>query len=1136
MAHLSSPIQDMRNHYEVVVIGSGYGGSITASRLARAGRQVCVLERGKEIRPGEYPDTELETTRETQLNLPQAHVGRRTALYDYHINDDMTVLVGCGLGGTSLINANVALRPDERVFDDERWPKAFRQDVGGRLEEGYRRAEEMLRPTPYPQDFPELPKLEALRKSAEAMDATFYRLPINVTFEDGVNHVGVEQRACKLCGDCAAGCNHRAKNTTLMNYLPDAHNHGAEIYTCVSVRTLERKDGRWLVHYQVLDAGQETFDAPLATVSADLLIVAAGCLGSTEILLRSKAEGLSLSGRVGDFFSGNGDVGGGAYNADVEIRSIGFGVRNPDHMKPVGPTITGVIDIRDTEEVDEGMVIEEGAISGSMGRSLPKLLANAGRLVGVDTDRSLADDVRERKRELESLIRGPYHGAVNNSQVFLVMIHDNAQGRLKLKKDRIRIIWPDMGKGPYVERVNQRLIQATRAIGGTFIENPMWSHLPRKGLVSAHPLGGCVMAEEATRGVVNHKGQVFAGDRGDEVYENFYVCDGAVIPRSIGANPLLTISAIAERTAALIATDRNWEIDYELGEVEEVGEPDPDRLGLEFTETMGGYITVGAEDYESGYRQGEQADSPFRFIVTILCDDLEQMLSDSNYTARLAGTVTAPALSSKPLTISNGRFNLFLVDPSQAGTRRMKYRMNLTDEAGRAYYMEGFKRIRDEAGADLWKDTTTLYTTVYDGESAEEPVLAQGILRIYPDDFRRQITTVDVKNASGRRERLEAMVRFGRFFAGELFDVYGGVFARPNLFDPEAPPRKKRELRTSAPEVHYFNTADGVRLRLTRYRGGDKGPVMLVHGLGVSSLAFATDTIETNMTEYLYANGYDVWLLDYRSSIEMPVVTTQHTADDIARYDWPAAVDTVRQITGADSIQVVVHCYGAITFHMAMLGGYVEGVRSAVASQVGAHVRVIPANRVKSGIYLDALLDKIGVDALTMYTDGEEGWLDRLYNRAISFNPVIAREERCNSPVCHRVTFLYAPLYEHDQLNTATHDNLHELFGVASMSNFEHVGELTRKGQLVTAEGDEAFYLEHPERLAIPITYIHGAENETWLPESTALTEEWLRAHNGKDLYRRHLIPDYGHIDCIFGKNAVNDVYPLILDHLEATQ
>ena len=320
-----------------------------------------------------------------------------------------------------------------------------------------------------------------------------------------------------------------------------------------------------------------------------------------------------------------------------------------------------------------------------------------------------------------------------------------------------------------------------------------------------------------------------------------------------------------------------------------------------------------------------------------------------------------------------------------------------------------------------------------------------------------------------------------------------------------------------------------MRLRLTRYQGGAKGPVMLAHGLGVSSLAFSTDLIETNMTEYLFAHGYDVWLLDYRSSIELPYATTPYTADDVAMYDWPAAVKTVIELTGAPSVQAVVHCYGAITFNMAMCAG-LQGVRSAVCSQVGAHMSVIPLNRVKAGIYLDQFVGDLGVKSLTMYTDANDNWLEKLYNAALNLYPY-AYEEYCTSPVCHRITFLYAPLYEHDQLNTATHDNLHELFGVASVSNFEHIGVMSRAGHIVNHKGEEV-YLPHIDRMKIPIAFVHGEENQTWLPQSTRDTFDLLVKTNGPDLYSRYLIPHYGHIDCIFGQNAHRDVYPVILKHL----
>lgn len=301
MPRLSSPVREIKDHYTVLVIGSGYGGAIAASRLARAGQQVCVVERGREIQSGEYPDTEAEALSEMQAELPSGHTGSRMGLYDFHVNRDVNVFVGCGLGGTSLINGNVAVRPEPRVFEDACWPPELREGLGS-LEAGYQRAEEMLRPSPYPARYPALPKLQALEQSAAYLGQTCSRPPIAVNFTEGVNHVGVEQHACMLCGDCVTGCNYAAKNTILFNYLPDARNFGAEIYTQIAVRSLERKGGNWLAHYQILDTGREGFDNPVRTVSADIVVLAAGTLGSTEILLRSKAAGLPLSDQVGHHF------------------------------------------------------------------------------------------------------------------------------------------------------------------------------------------------------------------------------------------------------------------------------------------------------------------------------------------------------------------------------------------------------------------------------------------------------------------------------------------------------------------------------------------------------------------------------------------------------------------------------------------------------------------------------------------------------------------------------------------------------------------------------------------------------------------------------------------------------------------
>jgi cholesterol oxidase len=590
MARLSTPIDQLKSHYTVVIVGSGYGGGIAASRLARARAAdnseitVCVLERGKEFQPGDlnqngqlikkgdYPDNLREALPQVQMDSPNCHAGSRVGLYDVRMNKEINVFVGCGLGGTSLVNANVCAEAEPQVFKQSEWPEEIRSDQGlTELQEGYGRARAMLRPTRYdykaqPEKYPPLAKLEALEKSAAFMGEEFYPLPINVNFDklpDDKNHVGVDQRPCVGCGDCMTGCNYRAKNTVIMNYLPDAKNHGAEIFTGASVRYLERQGDRWLLHYQILQTGEEAFTAPTQVVSADIVVLGAGTLGSTEILLRSKARGLSLSDTVGNHFTGNGDVLGLAYNCDQEINGVGFGELPPDTVPKVGPTITGVIDMRNKPQLEDSMVIEDGSMAGAYTSLLPAIFATAAALTGEDTDSGWRDEFNEHFRTLQSLPTGGHRGALRNTQTLLVMAHDNAGGRLYLDDDRLRISWPDLSAQPIFKKINTELKEATAALGGIYVKNPVSNQFMGQDLITVHPLGGCVMSDQATAGVVNHKGQVFSDQIGKNVYENLYVNDGAVIPRSVGINPLLTISAIAERCCKLLAADRNWSIDLD---------------------------------------------------------------------------------------------------------------------------------------------------------------------------------------------------------------------------------------------------------------------------------------------------------------------------------------------------------------------------------------------------------------------------------------------------------------------------------------------------------------------------------------------------------------------------------------------
>ena len=342
---LARPLEQMADHYDAVVVGSGYGGAIAAARLARAGRRVCVLERGREFQPGEFPDTLAGAAREFQVRWGTRRFGRAGGLFDLVADTEVSVLVGSGLGGTSLINAGVALRAPDATFD-EHWPSAFRGNGRAVLDPYYSRAEAMLGSTPLP-DEPLLPKFAALQRAAAAVDATAVHPPINVSLTEGPNRFGVPMTACNLCGDCVSGCNHGAKNTLLQTYLPDAVAHGAEAFTEATVRTVLRQDpgAAWTVTFVSGADGRSRFDAPELFVTADIVVLAAGTLGTTEILFRSRAQGLALSPRLGERFSGNGDALAWAYDADEPVGGVGHGQRPVTAESQVGPAITGMIDL-----------------------------------------------------------------------------------------------------------------------------------------------------------------------------------------------------------------------------------------------------------------------------------------------------------------------------------------------------------------------------------------------------------------------------------------------------------------------------------------------------------------------------------------------------------------------------------------------------------------------------------------------------------------------------------------------------------------------------------------------------------------------------------------------------------------------
>jgi cholesterol oxidase len=294
-----------------------------------------------------------------------------------------------------------------------------------------------------------------------------------------------------------------------------------------------------------------------------LVILAAGTLGSTELLLRSREKGLAVSQQLGSRFSANGDMIGFAYNTGREINGIGLGSRPLGDRPPIGPCSTVMVDWRDGSDPGSGAVMEDGAIPGAISALLAPALATASAFLGTEATRGLWDQLKQKARAAESELAGPYTGAIANTLFLLCMAYDDSQGRMVLRDDRLRLDWPGLGQQPQFATASDKIRRIAEALNGSYVQDPLWSKLTGHSMISGHPLGGCAMADGADRGVVNHKGQVFSGTiSGSDVHAGLYVMDGSVVPTALGVNPLFTISALAERSCYELARDYRWTIAY----------------------------------------------------------------------------------------------------------------------------------------------------------------------------------------------------------------------------------------------------------------------------------------------------------------------------------------------------------------------------------------------------------------------------------------------------------------------------------------------------------------------------------------------------------------------------------------------
>jgi choline dehydrogenase-like flavoprotein len=596
---------------DLVIVGSGYGAAVAAREFA-GGRvasgegaeasdrplSICILERGNEYLPGAFPSRFADLAGHVRFSTPgrTAPRGRPLGLFDVRVGGDVNVLVANGVGGGSLINAGVMLQPSDPVLRSAAWPRAIRDDpvlpshfdvVGEWLGAGTK-----ARPNTVAGTASEgLDKTSALHR----IDGSARPVPITVALRSGTRTVaGVPLSACVNCGDCATGCNHGAKISLDVGLLAQAcRTPGVTLYTGATVLRLERPEGGgegWVLVVQHTDAQLRRRQGAPFRLRARRVILAAGALGSTEILLRSQRpgqdvsqdqdqdqrRGLRLSGLLGHRFSANGDMIASVHAQDAPVRAVAD-EDAPPRDRRVGPTITAMIDRRDAADAAQRCVIQDLAVPGALRRVFGEVFATAATL--HDLERRDGADHHATSADPQAVDPA----VVDRSLPVAVIGHDGSGGRLSLvpsaagaDPDRegdgaLRIDWPALKDLPVFD-ARQKALEAlvgTARGAGRVLPNPVWKPLPdtmrgdlgvpRGPLLTVHPLGGCAMGESALDGVVDHLGRVFEPDDPDppedvgsgapRVHDGLVVLDGAIVPTSLGVNPALTIAMLARRAA-----------------------------------------------------------------------------------------------------------------------------------------------------------------------------------------------------------------------------------------------------------------------------------------------------------------------------------------------------------------------------------------------------------------------------------------------------------------------------------------------------------------------------------------------------------------------------------------------------------
>ncbi|KAL5350902.1 hypothetical protein ACLOAV_004475 [Pseudogymnoascus australis] len=1150
--------------------------------MARGRQSVCLLELGKEKWPGEYSSSPKDAMKELHVSggfVPNNNKGQwieggdPTGLYHLVVGDGQNAFVGNGLGGTSLLNANVFLEMDPGVMKMDIWPNELKkkadwekcnssqkhrqnsQSIATSLTSAdYSRARSILEPTPYPLEFPELPKLQLLEKQAEliGLGNKFYRVPQTTRFTHGPNSTGVEMQASALTGMDATGINDGSKSTTLVNYLSDAWNWGAEMFCECEVRYVKKAptgEG-YIVYFAWHGCKRAAFKnqihEDLMWVHArKCVFLGAGSLGTTEILLRSKKMGLKVSDTIGTSMSGNGDILAFGYNTNYEVNSMGHPAPLPDH--PIGPCINGVIDCRDQLNPLDGFVIEEGSVPQALSPFYQAMLEHMPGSI-TPTGLSAYQKMQRLLARFGSMILGPYFrkGSVEKTQVYLIMSHDSNQAILNLNNDKPILTFLGVGRSQHVKQLNEILAQATAAVGGTFVGNPFFAALNQQE-ITVHAIGGAGISNDGTgsSGGTNHMGEVFKGN-GEVVHEGLVVCDGALVPAALGVNPFATITALAERSVELVARKQGINIDFETknGILNLFGRPsfpvldntdlqateeiisdatDNQTSGIGFTEVMSGFIHIGddIEDFETAAKVAQSGCEAAKFFLSVKSWNTRDFVSGSAHSSVLTGTFACSGLKG-PFMVLRGDFQLFNQDPREPNCQNLTYNFDLISPSGQKLRFNGYKVVNPSVAfhpLEFWKATSTLYVTITlpDGDK----VVGRGTLKIHPTDFASQLMTLNPTGTSPYA-KAKSTASFLTFFIKQAASIFFSPFSYLSYPTPTFDDFINVK---SIDQTYTLIASDGVHSTMHMWdpigkSSNDVAPTILfVPGAAVDHQIFALPTIEKNAIDYFRDAGYRCFCVTHRVGMTMAAYKGHTTFD--ARLDIVAALSQVRKFqeaqagTAPDRLYVIAHCAGSIALSIGLLDGTIpaDWIRGITASNVFMTPIFAKVNMIKASqpVPLNAIYSAVAGSWFSCASSTGDGFVQQVLNQISS-------------------------LWSHRNLNAATHSQLSHFLGGTSMSALAHLMSMGRLGY-VTTNPPTSINLVTPINMSrlrgIPILFFSGSENSVFDPQSTDVSYTILRNEFGADWYERTVFEGRGHLDCWMGKDAVRDVYPRVRKHVD---